>query len=100
MAGQVRRSRVRAPRHTQQATNTAAQEAILEIVENQLRDNTPPETRATLDRLVAAGHSPAAARRLIGLVVAFELNDVLQQKREFDEAAFVAALQRLPLLPI
>ena len=32
------------------------QRALLEVVHNQLRDGTPPETRSTLDRLVAGGY--------------------------------------------
>ena len=71
----------------------------MDIVDNQLRDNTPPETRRTLERLVAAGHRLEDARRLIGCVVATEIYDVLTRRRPFDDAAYVAALQRLPSLP-
>ena len=71
----------------------------MEIIDNQLRDNTPPETRRTLDRLLAEGHSLEAARRLIGCVVSTEIYDVLTQHRTFDEPAYVAALQRLPIPP-
>ncbi len=71
----------------------------MDIVDNQLRDNTPPETRRTLERLVAAGHTPEDARRLIGCVVSTEIYGALTQHRSFDEAAYVAALQRLPILP-
>ena len=71
----------------------------MDIVDNQLRDNTPPETRRTLERLVAAGHTLEDARRLIGCVVSTVIYDVLTQRRPFDEAAYVAALQRLPTLP-
>jgi hypothetical protein len=71
----------------------------MDIVDNQVRDNTPPETRRTLERLVAAGHTLEDARRLIGCVVSTPIYDVLAQQRPFDEAAYVAALQRLPILP-
>ncbi len=33
-----------------------ARAAIFEIIENQIRDDTPPETKQTYDRLVADGH--------------------------------------------
>ena len=71
----------------------------MDIVDTQVRDNTPPETRRTLERLVAAGHTLEDARRLTGCVVATEIYDVLTQHRSFDEAAYVAALQPLPILP-
>jgi hypothetical protein len=71
----------------------------MDMVDNQLRDNTPPETRQTLERLVAEGHTLEDARRLIGCVVSTEIYDVLTQNRPFDETAYVAALQRLPILP-
>jgi hypothetical protein len=73
---------------------------MLEIVDNQVRDNTPPQTRQTLARLQAEGHSPEEARRLIGYIVAVELNDMLRELRPFDVAAFVVALERLPALPL
>jgi hypothetical protein len=36
-------------------TNPYLKETILEVVENQLRENNPPETQQTLMRLLAAG---------------------------------------------
>jgi hypothetical protein len=71
----------------------------MDIVDNQLRDNTPPETRQTLERLVADGHTLEDARRLIACVVSTEIYDILTTHRPFDETAYVAALQRLPILP-
>ena len=52
-----------------------AREAILEVVENQLREGTPPETKQTLERLVAGGQAVEDAKRLLGVVVAQEIFD-------------------------
>ena len=71
----------------------------MDIVDNQLRDNTPPETRQTLERLVADGRTLEDARRLIGCVVSTAIYDVLTEQRPFDQTAYVAALKRLPTLP-
>jgi hypothetical protein len=101
MPRQLRSSRARAvlarrrPK-LQAAANPAVTEAVLEVVDNQLRDNSPPETRQTLDRLVAEGHSTEYARRLIAFVVLVEMNDMLRERHEFDLARYVAALRRLP----
>jgi hypothetical protein len=40
--------------------NPALRAAIMEVVENQLRDNTPSETRPTLARLMGQGYSTGA----------------------------------------
>ena len=73
--------------------------AMLQVVDNQLRDGEPPETRQTLERLMAQGHSEAEARQLIAAVVSSEIYAVLKHSRPYDEAKYVAALQRLPKLP-
>jgi hypothetical protein len=73
--------------------------AILEVVENQLRENNPPETKQTLQRLIKEGYSLKEAKELIGVVLFVETVDVLNKKRDFDEAGYVAALQQLPKLP-
>ena len=73
--------------------------AILEVVENQLRDNTPPETRQTFERLLAEGRSSDEAKRLIACVVVLEIFDLLKGQQPFDQGRFVAALHRLPTLP-
>jgi hypothetical protein len=66
--------------HPQQAritfgpsANPALTAAILEVVDTQLRENTPPETRQTFERLVRAGYAPEDARRLIGNIVVQEI---------------------------
>jgi hypothetical protein len=79
--------------------NPALREAILEIVHNQVRDGTPPETRLTLDRLLADGHTRERAEELIACVVSSEIFDVLQEGQEYNESRFVTALRRLPKLP-
>lgn len=73
--------------------------AIFEIVENQLRDGTPPETKQTFERLVASGHSVEEAKRLIGVLVSYEIFDILKHQKPFNQARFVNRLRRLPKLP-
>jgi hypothetical protein len=73
--------------------------AILEVVDNQLRDNNPPEAREALTRLMAEGRSRKEAIELIACVVSAEIFEVLKSGRPYDNAQFVAALQALPRLP-
>jgi hypothetical protein len=80
-------------------TNPQLAAAMLEIVDAQLRDGTPPETRQTFDRLVAAGYTPEGARQLLAHVVVREIFTVMTRGERYDQTRFVAALQRLPSLP-
>ena len=84
---------------TGQHANPMLTAAILEIVQNQLEAGNPPETKQTFERLVREGQAPEDAQRLIGCVVVSEIVAVLQRGEAYNEARFVAALQRLPQLP-
>ncbi len=69
------------------------------VVENQLRENDPPETRQTYERLLAEGHSDEEARLLIGNLVTRQIYTVLKTRTLYDGKQFVADLARLPELP-
>lgn len=73
--------------------------AIMEVVENQLRNNDPPQTQQTFRRLIEAGYSEEEAKRLIGCVVSAEIFDVLKKNEPFNLERFVKALNKLPEMP-
>ena len=72
---------------------------VLEVVDNQIRDGTPPATRQTFERLQREGHPSAEAKRLIAGVVAAEVFAIFKSKRPFDEVRFVQRLHQLPDMP-
>lgn len=74
-------------------------EAIVEVVENQLNENNPPETRLTLDRLMAMGESRENAIRFISSVLSIEIFDILQNEKPFNEERYINNLKALPELP-
>lgn len=76
-----------------------AGEALIETVENQIRDNDPPEVRATLDRLMAMGESRENAMRYIGSAFSLEIFEILKHQAPYDEKRYVANLRNLPELP-
>jgi len=80
-------------------SNEIMKAVILETVENQLRDNDPPETRQTYERLISDGYSDQEARELIGAAVSTEIFNVLKSNKPYDRKRYVAALLRLPTLP-
>jgi hypothetical protein len=69
--------------------------AIHSVVEIQLRDGTPPETRAALQRLIADGLDRHEAAHAIGTVVADEMSAIMSQGRRYDEASYVERLRAL-----
>jgi hypothetical protein len=73
--------------------------AILEVVENQLRADNPPETKKTFERLLKEGINEKEAKRLIACVVAAEIFDVLKEQQPYNHERFVKALNQLPELP-
>jgi len=79
--------------------NKRLKSAILQVVDNQIELNDPPETKQTLNRLVAEGISEKLAKELIGSVVAAEVFEVLKNGEEFDKNRYVTALNKLPEIP-
>lgn len=76
--------------------NPVLKAAYLEAVETQLRDNNPPETRLTFERLRAQGISEKDAKLLIGSVIAAETYEVMKSGAPFNKERFVRNLNRLP----
>jgi hypothetical protein len=79
--------------------NGGVSKFILDVVEKQLRSDTPPQTRVTLERLVAQGFSKEEAKHLIGSAVVIEMRAVVEESRAFSRERFVSLLEDLPRLP-
>ncbi len=79
----------------EQPYNPYLKSAILEVVDNQLNENNPPETRQTLERLISLGYSEAKAKEMIGSVVTEEIYYVMKDDEPFNNERFVAGLNKL-----
>ena len=79
--------------------NQRIKSAIIEVVDNQLAANDPPQVNQTLERLVSEGFSELEAKELIGNVVVVEVFQVMKDGEPFDLQRYVAALNRLPAMP-
>lgn len=73
-------------------------DAFMEVVVNQLETGDPPETKATLDRLMAEGNSQGEAMQLIAAVARNEMQAMLAAGRSFDNARYAQLLAKLPKL--
>lgn len=76
-----------------------AQEALVEVVDNQIRDNEPPETKETFERLMKEGYSELDSKKLIANVVSYELFGMLKRKEVYNADRYIKALKSLPKLP-
>ena len=80
-------------------TNPELGKIILEVVENQIRDNDPPETRQTVERLKVAGYTAEEARRLVSTAVTVEIFHIMRDHEPFNRKRFLWNLARLPREP-
>ncbi|WP_289054745.1 hypothetical protein [Carboxylicivirga marina] len=79
--------------------NEELREQIFEIVNNQLTNDDPPETKLTYDRLVNQGFDDFQTRQLIGQCLVVELFDVLKYKKPYNNERYVKSLKALPKEP-
>lgn len=73
--------------------------ALMEMVNRQIAESDPPETRETVERLLAEGYSPEHARRMIGFLLAREFTYSMLRGKSFDIRRYVETLRRLPEIP-
>lgn len=76
-------------------TNPHLKALILEVVEDQIREGDPPETRQMYERLVAAGYERKQAIAMIGSAAVEENSAMLHEQRPFDRARFTTLLEQL-----
>jgi len=79
--------------------NEKIREQIFEIIKNQLKDNNPPETKATYDRLRKQGFDDFQTKELIGQCIAVELFAIIKFGRPFNNERYVKHLIALPKEP-
>lgn len=72
---------------------------FLQIVQNQLDENDPPETKQTYDRLISEGISDEDARIYIAQALCVEVWDCIHNQNVFNLQRFVKNLNRLPEEP-
>lgn len=80
-------------------TNEILREQIFEIIKNQLRDNDPPETKSTYDRLIKNGFDDFQTRQMIGQCLAVELFDVMKFGKPYNNERYIKNLKALPKEP-
>ena len=74
-------------------------EEMKKVVRNQIRQNDPPETKQTYDRLIKEGFSKDEVMRQLAVVVAAEIYDVTKNKEPFNQERYIKRLNDLPKEP-
>lgn len=76
-----------------------AGEAIVQVVENQIADNNPPETKEALERLMENGETRENAMRYIASVLSIEIFGALKHQEPYNNERYLKNLKALPVLP-
>lgn len=76
-----------------------AHEKLLEAVENQLAEGAPAAAQATLNKLTLVGYERADSLDRMAQVLAWHINQMLEQDAAFDLEAYEQSLRNLPELP-
>ncbi|MCP3929124.1 MAG: DUF1841 family protein [Bacteroidetes bacterium] len=69
---------------------------FLQVVENQLSDDNPPETKETYLRLQKEGYSKSDSKILIAQCVAKAIYDAMTKNIPFNNVDYVKNLNKLP----
>ena len=70
-------------------------DAFLDTVMNQLETGDPPETKATLDRLMSEGYSKSQALQAIAAVLRVEMSRMINEMKPFDSARYAELLSKI-----
>ncbi len=68
---------------------------LLNVVDNQINDNKPIETKQTFTRLVRAGYTELQAKEKIAAVIAAAIYDAQMSGGPFDEAKYIKDISDL-----
>ena len=80
-------------------TNLRMRKIIFEILENQIRNNDPAETKITRDRLIKEGYNEFQAKQLIAQCLTVEIFDIMKFKKPFLLERYIKNLKALPKEP-
>jgi peroxiredoxin family protein len=79
--------------------NLSLGEMFKEIIGNQIKDNKPPISKKTYDRLISEGNSKEESIRLMACVMTAEFFNMSKDKRVFDEKEYEKMMINLPKMP-
>ena len=76
-------------------TNQCLKDLFLQMVDNQLNDDSPPATRITYERLQSLGYNQQQAKEKIASAALVETYNSRKAGEQFNEARYVKDLEEL-----
>ncbi|HEN8802374.1 hypothetical protein HP546_12930 [Pseudomonas sp. CM25] len=76
-----------------------AEATLTQAIENQIESGDPAAAKATFNKLSLVGYEREDILNLMAHVLAFEVDNMLKEDREFDREWYENALRALPELP-
>lgn len=76
-----------------------AEQALVQAIENQLEAGEPAAVQAVLNKLTLVGYEREESLKLMALVLAHEIRQMLDEDRPFDGERYEQHLRDLPELP-
>ncbi|MEN5036137.1 hypothetical protein [Pseudomonas sp. TWI929] len=76
-----------------------AEATLTQAIENQIESGDPAAAKATFNKLTLVGYERDDILNLMAHVLAFEVDNMLKEDREFDREWYENALRALPELP-
>lgn len=80
-------------------SNEIMRKQIFDIVKNQLKDNNPPETKITYERLRKEGFNDFKTKQMIGQCVTVEIFDAIKFGKPYNNERYIKNLSALPKEP-
>ncbi len=80
-------------------TNPLLGEEMKKVVRNQIKQNDPPETKQTYDRLIKEGFPKDEVMRQLAVVVAAEIYNIMKNEEPFNQERYIKRLNDLPQEP-
>lgn len=83
---------------TSEEDETFAEATLVQAIENQLEAGEPAAAQATLNKLTLVGYEREEIIKLMALVLAREIRQMLAEDRSFDIEGYETQLRNLPEL--
>ena len=68
---------------------------FIQVIDDHIESGDPPDTKAAYEKLIEMGRSPGQAKMLLSSIVRKEMQAMMAEGREFDNAKYAAALKAL-----
>ena len=80
-------------------SNEIMREQLFEVIDNQLRDNDPPEVKAASKRLKKMGFEKMEIKEMLAYCLSLEIYNIMALEKEFDEERYIKNIKGLPEEP-